>query len=75
MITEKEVRERLDITVNRLTKFREDFAKDPRYPQVAIASEMAFVSRIKTLEEVLEIGTWDEKEIPKNLKLDERKWS
>jgi len=75
MITEKEVREKLDITVNRLTKFREDFTKDPRYPQVARLAEVAFVSRIKTLEEMLGIGTWDEREIPKNLKLDERKWS
>jgi hypothetical protein len=75
MMTEKEVRERLDATVNRLTRHRELFAKDPRGPQAAALFELALISRIKTLEEVLGIGAWDEKEIPKNLKLDKRKWS
>jgi hypothetical protein len=75
MMTEKEIRGKLDTTTSQLAKLRQDFAKDPRYPKLAKAAEMAFVVRIMTLQEILGLRTWDEKEIPKNLKLDKRRWT
>jgi hypothetical protein len=75
MISENEVLQKMDETVNRLTKFREDFAKDPRPPQAGKFIELALVSRIKTLQEVLGIGSWDEKQISSELKLDSSRWA
>jgi hypothetical protein len=76
MLSENEVGKRLDETVNRLAKFKEAFAKDPRGPpQTGIIVESYFNSRIKTLQEVLGIGVWDEREFSNKYKLDPRHWA
>jgi hypothetical protein len=77
MISESEVRRRLDETMNRLAKLKEAFAKDPKAPPPELQrfAELYFVSRIKTLQEVLGIGAWDERDLSDKYKLDSRKWT
>jgi hypothetical protein len=64
----------LDETINRLTQIKAKMGNDPRSLQAAPIIESCFVSRIKTLQEVLGIGSWDEKELSGTYKLDPRRW-
>jgi len=74
MISEKEVRNKLDETINRLTTIKAKIGSDPIGLRAAPIIEGYFVSRIKTLQEVLGIGSWDEKDISGKYKLDPRRW-
>jgi len=74
MISEKKVRDKLDETVNRLNSILAKMEDNPRDKQALVIIRTVFDARIKTLQEVLEIGIWDEKEVSEIYKLDSRHW-
>jgi hypothetical protein len=74
MISEKEAREKLDETINRFERIKSKMGNDPRSIQAVPMVTVAFTTHIKTLQEVLGIGSWDEKELSETYKLDSRHW-
>lgn len=75
MISEKEVRDKLDETINRLAKIKSRIVNAPPNIQRMLPMvEIGYTSRIKTLQEVLGTGSWDDEELSGNYKLDPRYW-
>ena len=75
MISEREIHDKLDETINRLAKIKLQTANAPPNIQRMLPMvEIAYTSRIKTLQEVLGTGSWDDKDLSGSYKLDSRYW-